>query len=184
MKNMAFMYLDSEFIPTAEEESGIRFMYRKGNGPIEHIDNPDVDWLLNFMDQYGDTCYFVPNAQDWWKAFECAVAHEAKPLIMNALREREVLSNNDIYSIIKSVIEKHDPSMAKMILISVDQYLSYIDINAEQVWRWRDDSKPSCDPPVRHPWKKRRYQDDYGYLTEEGKKIFFGRGNEEKGNET
>lgn len=128
------MYTDVEFLPMG---SGIlcRFYYQRQNEKKSHyIDNPTPKWLMDFISQ--NKPYEVVTSRTWSEAYFCAIAQEAKPLINKVLYEKEILTDDELCDIFSSVCAKYDSSVSNQIINS-ENFLKYISIQAEKVWKWK-----------------------------------------------
>lgn len=138
MEAKKLMFTDVEFMPTGGDVL-CRFIYKlEGDNEVQSVLNPDAKWLMDFISE--DKPYIVfdsDNLYSWYQAFYCAIASESKPLIISALKTNATVSDDDLCNIFRSAIEKYDPQLTKAWIIDINDFLEYIDIPVEKVWKWK-----------------------------------------------
>ena len=136
MNNKELMFTEAELFSTGSDVQ-LRFYYKlRGEKDQHFVDDPDPKWLLDFVSK--DKPYELHDGHPWHEAFTYAIAKESKEMIVLELQKKDMLTDDDICTIIDNVISKYDPRLSKNMLIDCENYLKFIDIPAQKVWRYAE----------------------------------------------
>ena len=131
MKDLVFA--DVEFYPT-EKGIACRFYWKfHDSEQTDYIDNPSVEWLKDFVSE--DKPYEICEGYLWHKAVDWAIARISEAEINKQLAEKGIISDEELTSIIEKTYNEYFPEMGKWRLFDSDQFLDYLGLKAEKMWK-------------------------------------------------
>ena len=135
MEQKEWMLTDVEFLPIP---NGVhtRFYYKLwGSKDQKCIDNPSIEWLVDFVSM--DKPYELHLGKPWHMAFDCALAQKTLPNIEKMLSEKKIMTDDELCDLFEKTCTEYYPKMAECRHFRSDDFLQYIAINAEKVWKWK-----------------------------------------------
>ncbi len=130
-----WMFTNVQLIRT-ENGRGIRFYWKlQGEDKPNYIDNPSIEWLLDFISEANP--YELHDAHDWDKAFNRAIACAAEEEISAQLKEKGMLTDNELTEIIEKTYNTYFPAVGKWRLFKSEDFIFWLDLKIEKTWKMK-----------------------------------------------